>query len=99
MASATSVLDFRLSLTESSFVEIVIWEVPDPVQASAHAFKYRLALVSDGVCRLRYDNEAGKGDHKHIGAAEIPYKFRGIDKLQADFWKEVELWLKQQDAS
>ena len=28
--------------------------------------KYRLALVVDGLCVLRYDNETGKGDHRHI---------------------------------
>ena len=49
---------------------MVVWEVPKPKRGSAHSFKYRLALISDGVCMLRYDNEAGKGDHKHIGRRE-----------------------------
>jgi len=35
-----------------------------------------LAFVVDDECVLRYDNEAGKGDPKHIDAEEAPYVFR-----------------------
>ena len=94
MVSARSILDERLALTETAFVELVVWEVPSPIRASEHLFKYRLALVSGGQCVVRYDNEAGKGDHKHIGAAEVPYRFQGLKQLQDDFWKDVEQWLK-----
>jgi len=38
---------------------------------------------------MRYDNEAGKGDHKHIGDTEFDYEFTGIDQLLADFWNDV----------
>jgi hypothetical protein len=51
-----------------------------------------LALVADGVCLLRYDNEAGKGDHKHVGEREVAYHFTDLATLQADFWKDVETW-------
>ena len=57
-----------------------------------HGFKYRLAFVADGVSVLRYDNEAGKGDHKHVGEREVPYRFTDLATLQADFWKDVETW-------
>jgi hypothetical protein len=46
-------------------------------------FKYRLALVENNVCLVRYDNEAGKGDHKHVGVDEVDYVFAGLDALQA----------------
>ena len=62
------------------------------MRGSAHRFKYRLALVSDGVCVLRYDNEAGKGDHKHVGERERPYRFVDLPTLQTDFWKDVATW-------
>lgn len=45
----------REILSEMSFVDMVIWRAPDPVRGSAHRFKYRLALVSEGVCVLSYD--------------------------------------------
>jgi hypothetical protein len=79
-------------IPERSFAELVVWRVPTPVRDSAHGFKYRLALVVDGVCVLRYDNEAGKGDHKHMGGREIPYRFSSPEALLADFWADVEPW-------
>lgn len=95
MVNARSVLDDRIPLSDTAFVELVVWEVPSPVLGSAHSFKYRLALVADGVCVVRYDNEAGKGDHKHIGTEETPYQFQGLEELQGDFWKDVEQWLNK----
>jgi hypothetical protein len=38
---------------------------------------------------LRYDNEAGKGDHKHLGARELPYKFTTLNQLVDDFLADV----------
>lgn len=75
-----------------TFVELVVWRLPKPLRGSRHRFKYRLALVHCGVCVLRYDNEAGKGDHRHAGDAETAYAFTGSDKLLADFWRDVEEW-------
>jgi uncharacterized protein DUF6516 len=51
---------------------------------------YRLALVEEGVCVLRYDNEAGKGDHRHSGNVKKPYRFTNVETLLAAFWAEVE---------
>ena len=82
----------RQGLTETAFVEVVIWRVPRPARASGHDFKYSLALVAEGVCILRYDNEAGKGDHKHIDGREMAYRFIDLITLQADFWNDVEAW-------
>jgi Family of unknown function (DUF6516) len=82
----------RLSQTENSFVELVLWRLPVSVANSEHAFKYRLAFVVDGVCVLRYDNESGKGDHKHVGSVEMTYKFESPRRLLADFWHDVEVW-------
>jgi hypothetical protein len=48
-----------------------------------------LALVVDDVCVLRYDNEAGKGDYKHVGTQEVPYSFTTLDRLIDDFWADV----------
>ena len=77
---------------ERSFAELVVWSVPNPVRESCHRFKYRLAFVVDGVCVLRYDNEAGKGDHRHVGGDETPYSFTIPEALLADFWADIESW-------
>jgi hypothetical protein len=89
---AELLLDERHVLSESAFAELVVWRVPAPVRGSAHRFRYRLALVVKGACVLRYDNEAGKGDHRHAGKTECPYEFTTHERLLADFWADVDKW-------
>ena len=89
----------RLILSETAFVEIAIWRMPRPLRGSSHACKYRLALVADGVCVLRYDNETGKGDHKHVGDREVGYTFTDLKALQAHFWHDVETWRRKYEDS
>ncbi len=91
--NATLLLRERLILTETAFAEIVIWQVPSSVRGSRHEFKCSLALIADGVCVLRYDNEAGKGDNKHLAEIEVPYAFVDLERLRADFWSDVESWM------
>lgn len=71
----------RVKLGDDAFAELLIWAVPAPVPGSVHFYKYRLAYVAAGQCVLRYDNEAGKGDHKHIGDTEVAYTFTALDQL------------------
>jgi hypothetical protein len=82
-------LDKR-ELSENCIIEAVDWRVPTAVPGSQHAFKYRLAYVEDDICRLRYDNERGKGDHRHIDGEESQYIFVSVEKLFADFLAEIE---------
>lgn len=89
---AVSLIDERRVLSEGRFVELVVWEVPAPVRGSSHRFKYRLAYVVSGVCVLRYDNEQGKGDHKHVGGRESAYAFTTPEQLYADFMADVANW-------
>lgn len=70
-------------------VEIVIWRVPEPVPPSEHPFKYRLVYIVGGKRVVGYDNERGKGDHKHLAGHEEPYHFTDVDKLFVDFWRDV----------
>jgi hypothetical protein len=82
----------RHVLAEDAFAEIVVWRVPRPVKGSMHRFKYRLALIVGGECVHRYDNETGKGDHRHVGKTEMAYAFSSYEKLLTDFWADVETW-------
>jgi hypothetical protein len=79
----------RLILSRRAFVEIVIWKPPKPLPDSRHTFKYRLAYIANQRCVLRFDNEAGKGDHRHVNEIEAPYIFSNLETLQADFWAAV----------
>jgi hypothetical protein len=89
---ARELFNRRVVLSQHAFVDLVAWEVPSPVRGSSHRFKYSLAFVVNGVCVLRYDNEAGKGDHKHLGDWEFPYEFSTPAQLVADFWSDVARW-------
>lgn len=73
-------------------MEMVVWKLASPVPGSQHSFKYRLALVVKGVCVLRYDNQAGKGDHRHLGEEQRPYSFTTPRQLLTDFWQAVDGW-------
>ena len=86
---ATVIQKRRYDLADDRFVSLSIVELPAPLSGSVHRFKYRLALVVAGVCVLRYDNEAGKGDHKHLGSREVPYRFIDLERLIDDFWADV----------
>jgi Family of unknown function (DUF6516) len=90
--NASLMLSERHTISEIAFVELVVWRLPLPLPGSCHSFKYRLALVVSGTCVLRYDNEAGKGDHKHVGQDEIPYDFTSAKALIVDFWNDVDTW-------
>lgn len=77
---------------DGSIVEIVIWELPEPLSPSDHRYKYRLYYGAEGISRVRYDNERGKGDHRHLGNREEDYIFTTIEKLLADFETDVNDW-------
>lgn len=89
---AAPLLRRRVVVAEDAFVEVVVWKVPEPVPASMHGFKYRLAYVVGGRCVLRYDNERGKGDHRHTETSEEPYRFSTPEQLVADFEADVARW-------
>jgi hypothetical protein len=74
---------------DGGIIEMVVWRVPEPVPPSEHPFKYRLVFVRDGKRLVGYDNERGKGDHRHIGKTEKPYTFENENQLLEDFWQDV----------
>jgi hypothetical protein len=82
----------RHLVADNAFTELRIWRTPQPVRGSVHTYKYALVYIVAGECVLRYDNEAGKGDHRHIGAREVPYLFTTPARLLADFWSDVDRW-------
>lgn len=82
----------RVILAENRFAEFVLWRLSGPLKGSRHPFKYRLAYVVDGQCVLRYDNEIGKGDHRHWGEQERAYRFSTPARLIADFQADIERW-------
>lgn len=74
---------------EDAFTSITVWAVDPFIRGSQHEYKYSLAYVVQGVCVMRYDNEAGKGDHKHIDDAEFPVTFSDVADLLNQFFDDV----------
>ncbi len=89
---ATELLRRRIIYAENRFAELVLWRLSKPLGGSKHPFKYRLVYVVNEECVLRYDNEAGKGDHRHWGKKESEYTFSGPERLIADFQADIERW-------
>ena len=87
--NATLRLRTRLVLPDGSIVEMVAWNLPEASAERPHGLKYRLYCGRGGACLVRYDNEAGKGDHVHYGDREAPYRFSSLEKLVADFLADV----------
>ena len=86
----------KIKLPDGSIVSVVIWVLPEKDAGRPHRLKYRLNYcVADGSTLVRYDNEHGKGDHKHLAGKEEPYQFQDIDTLLNDFWKDVDAILEK----
>jgi hypothetical protein len=89
---AELLLNERHRLTTDAFVELRVWRMSQAVPGSGHDLKYALAYVVAGTCVLRYDNEAGKGDHRHRGPVQMALSFSTPAKLLEDFWSDVDQW-------
>lgn len=90
--AAIELVRTRIVYSEIAFAELVLWQVPKSVTGSRHHYKYRLAYVVNSVCVIRYDNETGKGDHRHYGTSERAYSFSTPEKLIADFQRDIARW-------
>ena len=77
---------------DGSITQIIVWELPAALEPCTHRYKYRLYYGADGVSRVRYDNELGKGDHRHVGGRQQPYSFTTVEQLLIDFERDCEQW-------
>ena len=74
---------------DAVIVQMVVWQVQQPLKGSNHDFKYRLYCGCRGKCLVRYDNEDGKGDHRHYGDREEAYPYVSLEQLILDFLDDV----------
>lgn len=94
---ATLVFRRKETLPNGVELEIVIWQLPEPTPERPHGLKYRLQAHRSGRTLVRYDNEAGKGDHRHMETDEQPYEFQSMGRLVEDFIADVERLIKAND--
>ena len=83
----------KLTDAEGDMLELVVWQVPKG-KKYPEGVRYRMAYVPQGSedAAVVYDNHHPKGHHKHISAEEKPYSFKGVQRLLADFKKDVKKW-------
>jgi len=79
--------------TDGHITEIKIWSVPVSEHAP-HGVKYSFVYIVNGIRVIGYDNERGKGDHRHIGGKEYPYTFTTPWQLLEDFESAIEDYRK-----
>ena len=86
---ATLIIRNRRLFEDGFLIEMVVWRVPVPVPPTSHEFKYRLFYGRKDERVVGYDNERGKGDHRHYGNREEPYAFSTMAQLLDDFERDV----------
>ena len=79
----------RIDYNDGAIVEMKLWRVPTPVPPSQHSLKYSLFYGRPSIREVGYDNERGKGDHRHFKGTEAAYVFTSVEQLMTDFWADV----------
>jgi len=77
-------------LPDGAIVQMTIWQLPHSTQERPHGLKYSLFYGGQDGRIVGYDNEGGKGDHKHIRTSQTRYKFIDVETMVADFLADVE---------
>lgn len=89
MSDAILIEDRKFLLDSGAIVQIKIWQLPGATKETPHGLKYSLFYGRAGERIVGYDNEAGKGDHRHYREREETYRFTTYQNLLADFWQDV----------
>ena len=87
---ATLLFHDKYAYADGEIREMVLWRLPVADSERPHGLKYSLYYGKDGKRIIGYDNERGKGDHRHYGDNEEAYSFESVEKLVQDFQSDVE---------
>ena len=87
--SASLVDDRKFVLSDGAIIQIRIWRLPRATPERPHRLKYSLFYGRHGERIVGYDNETGKGDHRHYRSREERYIFVGLEQLIADFEADI----------
>lgn len=90
MPDATLIFKEKLIFPDGAILEGVIWQLPKKSTERPHGLKYRLYYGPPGQRIIGYDNERGKGDHRHYRDQELKYRFTTVEQLVADFLADVD---------
>lgn len=90
MAPASLILDRKLLLDDGRIIQMRVSRLPAASREWPHGLKYSLFFGRPGERIIGYDNEKGKGDHRHYRSREEPYRFSSLEQLIRDFEVDVE---------
>ncbi|WJR67640.1 DUF6516 family protein [Neorhizobium sp. CSC1952] len=89
MAPATLILDRKLFLENGAILQMKVWRLSAPSGERPHGLKYSLFYGRPGERIIGYDNEQGKGDHRHYRGREEGYRFTTLEQMILDFEEDV----------
>lgn len=92
---ASLIRQWKTVLESGHIVEIKVWRLPATSDERPHGLKYSLFFGLRGERIVGYDNEAGKGDHRHLRGREEPYRFVDLETMISDFQMDVEQELRR----
>jgi Family of unknown function (DUF6516) len=90
-SSIGKLLNEKTMLSDGRIVHRKVWMLPKATPDRPHGLKYSLYCGKDGKNIVRYDNETGKGDHRHVGPDEVEntYRFLSLVQLLRDFDRDI----------
>ena len=80
----------KYTFRDGAIREMIIWQLPVTDSERPHGLKYRLYYGYPDKCLVRYDNERGKGDHRHYAKREESYQWVSVQQLITDFRADIE---------
>jgi hypothetical protein len=87
---AKLLLHRKFRYDDGAIREMILWQLPQADEERPHGLKYRLFYGKNNERLVCYDNESGKGDHKHVAGQEYPYHFVSVGQLLRDFMADIE---------
>ncbi|CBW76727.1 Hypothetical protein RBRH_01895 (plasmid) [Mycetohabitans rhizoxinica HKI 454] len=87
---ATLLFEDRMVYPDGAILEMRIWRLPECDAERPHGLKYSLFYGQGSARIIGYDNERGKGDHRHYRDHEVPYVFSTAEQMVRDFLGDVE---------
>ena len=89
MAKAVLFYSAKRTDPDGTIIEIRIWKLPYPTEERPQGRKYSLFFGRPNKRLVGYDNERGKGDHRHILDREETFVFVSIVQLLRDFYADA----------
>lgn len=86
---AAPLIRFKQLFEDGYIMEVRVWRLPGASLERPHGLKYSLFYGRPGERIVAYDNETGKGDHRHHREQELPYCFTTLERLLADFEADI----------